>query len=329
MEIQVLRLNASSYQDAGFFIKEGNLIDSIEGVKYIHNISEVRPDLPFILISNTHTDPMEIPREIAEKTIAMIHPNSGYDNFRAKFVKECNFPIILGNTIRSHSVAEYTLGCLFKHFVPIPNELHWNEQRSWNRSLLKDQNILVIGQGAVGTILSQSLSHLCNQVTVFDPYKETQLIKTKRIQKLESSFLEKQNIVIFAQSLNNENKNQFGRDFFDHLRSDTLIINPARGGLLIEKELDRFLSHNPRAFAYLDVFQDEPYSPKLFSHLSNINKTSHIAGVHKNLNADILNFEFKIIKEISRYYLTNKMEIFERDFFELTALSKIREGKFI
>jgi phosphoglycerate dehydrogenase-like enzyme len=329
MIIQVLRLNASSYQDSSFFIKEGNLIDSIGDVKYIHNITEIKPDLPFILISNTHTNPLEISKEICDNTIAMIHPNSGYDNFQVQFVQECNFPIIIGSPIRSHPVSEYILGCLFQHFVPISNEHHWNQQRKWDRLLLKDQNILIIGQGAVGNILSQSLSPVCNQVTTYDPYKDSQHLKTKRVESLESSFLEKQNVIIFAQSMNEGNKNQFGREFFDHLRSDTLIINPARGGLIIEKELERFLAHNPRAFAYLDVFQDEPYSPALFSKLANINKTSHIAGVHKNLNQDILDFEYKIVREVSNYYKEKRMEIFERDFFELTALSKIREGKFI
>jgi phosphoglycerate dehydrogenase-like enzyme len=188
---------------------------------------------------------------------------------------------------------------------------------------------LILGQGTVGNLLSQTLSPLCNQVTTFDPYKDNQNIKTKKAEGLTPALLEKQNVILFAQSMNKKNKNEFGREFFDCLKSDVLIVNPARGGLIVEKELERFLSHNPRAFAYLDVFQEEPYSPSLFSELTNINKTSHIAGVHRNLNDDILDFEFKIITEISRYSKDNKMEIFERDFFELTALSKIKEGKFI
>ena len=329
MTIQVYRLSASTYQDSSFFTKESELLNSIDGIRYINSMSELSDVEPYILLSNTHTNPQDIPEQILSHTIAIIHPNSGYDNFDIPFVEKANFPIILGNPIRSHPVAEYILGCLFQHFVSIPNQLHWNTMRKWDRSLLRDQNILILGQGTIGKILSSTLTNLTRRVVTYDPYKKEQLLKTKKITELSKENIEKQNVVIFTQSLNEENANKFDRSFFDSLRNDTLIINAARGGFIIEAELQRYLSNNPKAFAFLDVFQDEPYSPALFSKLSNINKTSHIAGVHSKLNDDILNFEYQIVSEIAKYKKENKLEQFTEDFKELSLKSKIEDGKFI
>ena len=70
-----------------------------------------------------------------------------------------------------------------------------------------------------------------------------------------------------------------------------LIINPSRGKVIVQKELEKFLEINPNAFAYLDVFTTEPFSSSDFKSLKNVNKTSHIAGVYKELNRDIIEFE--------------------------------------
>lgn len=329
MTIQVFRLNASSYQTDNFFNREAAKIDSIPNTQYVYNISEINADSSLILISNTHTDLSKIPPEILDKTIAIIHPNSGYDNFRSDFILEADFPILLGNPVRAHSVTEYILGCIFQHYVKIPNQLHWNESRKWHRRQLKDQKVLIYGQGMIGTITAQTLSGLCQKTFVYDPYKESTILKTSKITSIDESFLETLDIIIFCQSLNSMNKKSFDRKFFDSLKKDVLLVNPARGGLINEKELERFLNNNPKAFAYLDVFEEEPYSPALFSKLKNINKTSHIAGVHENLNDSIIDFEYKMINEIVSYFKQGKMEIFKRDFHQLTALSKIQKGNFI
>mgnify|MGYP001946830893 CR=1 FL=1 len=329
MSIQIYRLNASSYQDAAFFTKEKSKLESIEGVKYVSSIAEIQKDEPLILITNTHTKPTDIPPTLLENTVLIVHPNSGYENFEVDFLETIDFPIVLGNPIRSHPVAEYILGCIFQRFVSIPSQLHWSQDRSWDRKLLRDQSILIFGQGSVGNILVQTLGHLCRRIQVVDPYKEEQFFKSQKLENFEAKTLEGQNIVIFAQSLNKQNENFFSKELFSYLREDVLLVNAARGGLLDEDQLYTFLTNKPEAFAYIDTFTQEPYTPGYLSSLKNINKTSHIAGSHSQLNRDIINFEFHIINEFVGYYNKNSVEDFTKDYYSITLKSKIIEGNFI
>jgi len=41
----------------------------------------------------------EIPESILDKTILMVHPNSGHDNFPQEFIENSKFPIINSHNI--------------------------------------------------------------------------------------------------------------------------------------------------------------------------------------------------------------------------------------
>ena len=85
MKLQVYRTNASSYQDSRFLSNEQRVLEEIEGIKYIQSLKEMDKNIPFVLITNTHTKPEEISQSILDNTVLMIHPNSGHDNFNAEF----------------------------------------------------------------------------------------------------------------------------------------------------------------------------------------------------------------------------------------------------
>ena len=145
MNLQIYRTNVSSYQNSQFLSNEKRVLEEIPGVKYIQSLQEIEKDTPFVLISNTHTRPEDVPSKILEKTLLMIHPNSGHDNIPDEFLKESAFPVIVGNPIRSNAVCEYTLSCLFQHFTRLPNHQFWPSTRSWDRKLLRDQKVLILG----------------------------------------------------------------------------------------------------------------------------------------------------------------------------------------
>lgn len=329
MNIQIYRTNASSYQSPSFFKQEKAKLEKIEGVKYISSLNEINKDDPFILITNTHTDTEKIPSILLEKTILIIHPNSGHDNFPLDFIQNSNFPIVLGNPIRSHAVVEYNLGCIFNHFTNIQNHLHWSENRTWNRKLLRDQKVLILGKGHIGKVLHSSLTHLCKEVKIYDPYSENNFSNPNQLTEFDSNMFKDVQILICAQSLNEKNKHQIDLNSLKLLSPECLIINSARGKLLKEEDLIHFLQKNPKAFAYLDVFENEPFSPGYLHDLKNINKTSHIAGVYEKLNSDIIAFESHIIKEFLTYMNNDNKEQFSVDYSEFLLSKKIHDNLLI
>lgn len=61
------------------------------------------------------------------------------------------------------------------------------------------------------------------------------------------------------------------------LKSDAILVNTSRGGLIDEEALVAHLEAHPKAGAYLDCFEREPYSGALCG-LSNVLLTAHIGS---------------------------------------------------
>ena len=323
MNVQIYRTNASSYQDPSFFQKEKEALEKIEGVNYIKSLNEINNTDPFILLTNTHTKPENLAKVILDKTVLVIHPNSGHDNFPIDFIQNSDFPIVVGNPIRSHAVVEYTLSTLFHHFTKIENHLHWDENRLWDRKLLRDQKVLILGHGHVGKTLARSLDPLCREVHVYDPHQKSEFQNPNFKTEFSLDMFEGVQLLILAASLNETSKHIVNAEVLKKLDSECIIINPARGPLIKEDDLIHYLQKNPRAFAYLDTFEEEPFKPGYLHDLKNINKTSHIAGVYNKLNKDIISFEYHIIKEFLEYCDNNNSQKFANDYNECLLKSRI------
>lgn len=329
MNVQIYRTNASSYQDSGFFQKEKEVLEKIDGVKYIKSLNEINNTDPFILLTNTHTKPQNLAKVLLDKTILVIHPNSGHDNFPLEFIQQASFPIVIGNPIRSHAVVEYTMSTLFHHFTKIENHLHWDDDRLWNRKLLRDQKVLVLGNGHIGKVLSRSLDSLCREVVVYDPFQKNDFQSENYKSDFSLEMFDGVQLLILAASLNETSKQIINADVLKRLDPECIIINPARGELIKEEDLIHYLQKNPRAFAYLDVFEQEPFKPGYLHDLKNINKTSHIAGVYQDLNKDIINFEYHIIKEFLDYYHSQNEQKFQQDYNHCLLKSKISSNNIL
>ncbi len=315
-------MNASPYQDSKFFAREKRILEGIPNSKYLSSLRELDPNTPVILITNTHTAPEDIAPALLEQTVLMIHPNSGHDNYKKEFVRNANFPIILGNPIRSHAVFEYTLSCLFHHFIQVPSHQHWSDKREWNRKLLRDQKVLILGYGHIGKLLEKTLKTICQSVTVVDPYVKEKGVLTN----LNNDHLKDINILIAAASLTKSSYKMIKSDELKKLNPEVVVINPARGGIICEKSLTHFLQQNPQAKAFLDVFEEEPFKPGLYNPIENLNKTSHIAGVHRKLNQDIISFEYLVIKDFIQFADENQTAAFFEQYQECLLTEDLYYG---
>lgn len=299
------RISSSPYFCSDFLKVEKDSIEQITQVKMLPFSSEALAD---IIITNTHTNLSQLSTAEIAHCKLMIHPNSGYDNFSAEFISNANFPIILGNTIRSHAVANFILSALFNHYSSIPKESNWNDSRNWPRKLLSELNILIIGAGHIGTLLEKSLTPLVAELHVHDPYKSNTQLKLENI-----------DVVIPVCSLNKKNYHFINRDFLENLNHDFLLINAARGQLIHTEELISVLKEKPKAFAILDVFEKEPCDFDNFKGVQNIFLSSHIAGVYKNIDLATIEFESNIISD----FINLDIENFKKKYHDIILKNRI------
>ena len=316
MSLKVYRPHVSPYQNPHFRKWEKEALEAIEGVVYLDSPSEI----PQILLTNTHfnydsflhENPHIKPHELK----LIVHPNSGYDNFPKDLIKQLETPIILGNPVRSQAVANYVLSCIFEQFTAIPQSKKWDPLRLWPRETLQEKHVLIIGYGHIGSILNLTLRPLTKKVTLVDPYKN--------LPSLEEAPLEKADILILTCGLNLENRGLLSEEQFKRMKKDILIINPARGKLIKESDLMDFLAHNPKSYAYLDVFEKEPIDYQKFKGLKNIHLTPHIAGVFENLDHQIIKFETEVLQKYIEF--KNKTFNFFHHYQDLLLKNKMKQG---
>jgi D-3-phosphoglycerate dehydrogenase / 2-oxoglutarate reductase len=274
--MKITRTSVSPYQNPDFQEKERAVFADFEKVGGHGEI----------LITNTLTDITAIDTENLK---LIIHTNSGYDNFPIDFVKKVDFPIIVGNEIRAQAVSEYILFCLFKRFGNLFHQTNWDRKLK-NRYLLKEKNILIVGYGHVGTLVKKSLEPLAGNIFVVDPF-------VKGCSKsLNDVSLNLCDVVVLCPSLNPTSFQLINKHILEQLPKDLTLINPSRGNLVAQNDLIDFLKKNGNAFAFLDVFDEEPHD-LAFPEITNLFTTSHIAGVFESLDDQIIDFERRVLQD--------------------------------
>ncbi len=289
---QVARTHVSPYQRNDFQRIEKERVEEIPGLSY-RSLEDLGP-APVILLTNTHTQLRNIPAKVLGKTELIIHPNSGYDHFASEHDLWKNIPLVIGHRIRAQAVAEYTLGAIFEGLVTIPRHLAWDRNRNWERTLLAGSEAWVFGHGHIGSVVAAALATLGLSVTVVDPFVTH--CPHRRLADWRDGDLRKARVVVSAMSLNRTSRHLWNADFFGALGDEVLLVNGARGGHIDETALKAYLASCPRSFAFLDVFDREPFGDEWLG-VPQVWKTSHIAGVEKQLDQKILQFETEVLKD--------------------------------
>lgn len=286
---------------------EAELIREIGSLNYrtLENFEAVDT----ILITNTHTQLKQLPPSLLKHTKLIVHPNSGYDHFTPEHDLWKNIPMVIGHTIRAQAVAEYSIGALFEGLLELPQHITWNKERTWNRTLLKGTEVWVFGYGHIGKVIADTLSTLGMKVTKVDPFKEDCL------PHWSNGNLNSARVIISAMSLNETTKHYFGKKFFAELGEEVLFINGARGKLVDETALREFLLTHPQSFAFLDVFEKEPFGEDWHG-FPQVWKTSHIAGVEKDLDKKILEFEKFVLEDYLKLSETDFMRKYEKEILQ-------------
>lgn len=305
--LTIKRQNLSPYWSEVFLAEEQSLFEKL-GLKYLspHAPSNAEFD---ILITNTHTDFSKFSTEQIKRLKLVIHPNSGYDNFSMPFVRELEAPIVLGNSLRAHAVSEVILSELFARYSLSQNHLTWDKERKWPRKLLSDQKVLIIGMGMIGNTLYQSLMPFVNDLMLHDPFKGYNDLPSDQV-----------DVILLAASLNPLSKNIINTLFLNHLKDDGTLINCARGELVDQNALWHFLDQHPNAYAYLDVFTTEP-QPLEKIQRPNLKTTSHIAGVHEQLENKTRDF----LKNVTTNFLSMNLDDFKSHYAPIILQNRIHD----
>ena len=205
----------------------------------------------------------------------------GMDNIDVDYAKSKGLAVINTPAASSHSVAELVFSHLFScvrflhdsnRNMPLEGDSNFKKlKKNYSKGTeLKGKTLGIIGFGRIGQETAKIALGIGMNVIYYDKFIESvkielDFIMNKKISfelkttKLDNLLTDSDFITLHVPAQKNY---VIGKNEFEKMRNGVGIINAARGGVIDESELLKYLDNNKISFAALDTFENEP-SPSL------------------------------------------------------------------
>ena len=212
----------------------------------------------------------------------------GYDNVDTEFLNTNKIALAITGSANAISVAEHVMTmmlCLTKNIFESDKLVKSNKFQ--DKGILPNffeiykKNILILGFGRIGRALAKRCMGFEMNIYVHDPFVSKENIAEQNCIPIdkEEGFKIADYISIHL-PLNSHTKDLISFEQFDIFKSNLILINTARGGIINEDALYEALINKKIFGAGIDVFEKEPpiENHKLFT-LNNTLLTPHNAAL--------------------------------------------------
>ena len=217
---------------------------------------------------------------------AIIRTGSGTDNIPV--VEATKLGIVVANTPEAHSeeVSDHTIGLLLavvRHIASDDRIVRgggWDPRPHLPRPLTRGSTLGLIGFGHIGRLVAQKLGGFEMTILAHDPYVSDETCLAYDVTPVGlDEILARSDFVSLNCPLTSETRGLIGRRELNLMKPEAILINTARGGVVVESDLVTALEEGWIAGAGLDVFDPEPPGPDHpLLELDNVVMTSHAAG---------------------------------------------------
>ncbi len=210
----------------------------------------------------------------------------------------------LGNL---EATAELTVGLMFSLYRHIHNANASTHEGKWEKAKfmgteLKGKTLGIIGFGNIGQRVAEickviGMPILTNSNSASDDVLNN--FDAKRVSTEE--LLSSSDILSLHTKLNDQTKNMLNKESMATMKSSSVIINCARGGLINEPDLKDALNNDVIAGAAIDVYETEPATENVMFGAKNLLLTPHLGASSKeaqsNVAIDVANQVADFLKE--------------------------------
>lgn len=242
----------------------------------------------------------------------------GYDKIDINFAKANNIKV--ANT--PHSVTAPTadlalalmLG-LCRRIVISDRKIRQKKLKSWYNTplpsiTLKGKTLGIIGMGRIGKAVAQRAIAFGMKIVYYqrNPLSPLEAAKYQASYLPLKELLQQSDIVSPHIPLNPSTHHLLGKKELALLKPSAFLINTARGSVLDEKALIELLQAEKIAGAALDVFEDEPTVPEIFSTMENVILTPHIGTASKEARGAMFEEAIQnLVEHFSGKKVTNRV----------------------
>jgi phosphoglycerate dehydrogenase-like enzyme len=230
----------------------------------------------------------------------------GYDDVDVTAATARNIVVTITPGTNHEAVAEHAFALLLALLKDVTTQDRETRLGLWNRKRLprpvRGLTIGIVGLGRIGQAMADRARAFRMQVLAYDPLipPETDGPDGVRPVTLEE-LLARSDVVSLHLPLTPETRGQFDRSAFSRMKPGALLINTARGGVIVERDLVEALTSGRLAGAGLDVLELEPPAKDnpLFA-LPNVVLTPHLAGIDTRSMDDMATMAARTIVTLAR-----------------------------
>lgn len=221
----------------------------------------------------------------------------GLDNIDMDACKARGIPVFPATGANDQAVAEYVIAAVL---ILLRGAYHAQERMvagEWPRQQLMGREVAgktlgLIGLGGIARQVAARARPLGMKIAAFDPFVAADDVAWQGVARHESleSLLPAVDAVSLHVPLTEGTRGLIDAAALKLMRSDAVVINTARGGVVDEAALAQAIKAGKLGGAALDVFEQEPLSQESaakFAGLENVILTPHIAGVTEEANVRV------------------------------------------
>ena len=164
----------------------------------------------------------------------------------------------------------------------------WEREAAPPMHRLSTRTVGVVGFGAIGRTVADSLGSLAGEVIASDPFVDSETMAEHGVEKVEfETLLDRADAVTIHSPLTDETRGLFDEGAFERMRDDAVLVNVARGPIVDVDALLAALDAGEIGGAGLDVFPTEPPAADhpLCDH-ERVLVTPHVAWYSEEANSE-------------------------------------------
>jgi D-3-phosphoglycerate dehydrogenase len=209
----------------------------------------------------------------------------GVDNIDVAHATTKKIPVTNAPLGSTYSVADLAFGLLLSLNRFIPRADRSMKRGLWEKvklkgTELKAKTLGIIGIGRIGKQVSLRAKAFDMKVIAYDPYVPAKTMKefgAERVEVLED-LLAQSDIVTIHAVLTHETRGMINYERLKRMKKTSVLLNTARGKIVVENDLVRALGEKLIAGAALDVYESEPPKDSPLLKMDNVVITPHIGA---------------------------------------------------
>lgn len=255
------------------FNEDGNILSGETLIKYISGHSKA-----IVALEKIDSDILKNLPEL--KVIGKY--GVGLDNIDMNSMIEFDVKLGWKSGVNKLAVAELTIALALTLVRKIPESIDLVKEGGWKQIIgnqLSNKTFGIIGCGNVGKEVIKLLKPFSCKLLVCDIINQDEYYNENNITPLNlDEVLKNADILSIHLPLNISTQNILSKEKLSLMKTNAILINVARGGLVDEKALKDLLINEKIAAAAFDVFENEPPIDNELIKLNNFFPTPHIGG---------------------------------------------------